>query len=96
MLMRYSALTFNAHRIHYDQGFSAEHGHGRPCGFTARFWAQGLIMLATEKMGGLRHFEFRATARLSWVNRPNCAGARTGATWVRGANGRLVMRATAS
>lgn len=30
MLFRYSALTFNAHRIHYDQAFCAEEGYPGP------------------------------------------------------------------
>ena len=96
MLMGYSALTFNAHRIHYDQGFSRRTMGMAGLVVHGPLLAQGLIMLATEKMGGLRHFEFRATAPLVMGESAELCWRSDGATWVRGANGRLVMRATAS
>lgn len=66
-LFRYSALTFNAHRIHYDRDF-AMRAEGLP-GVVVHgmFTAQCLIDLARDRLGAQRPvtgFSFRALAPL--------------------------------
>ncbi|MDT8854551.1 MaoC family dehydratase N-terminal domain-containing protein [Paracoccaceae bacterium Fryx2] len=94
LLFRYSALTFNGHRIHYDieyarhvEGYGGLVVHGP-------LLAQRLMLLAEARLGRLTTFRYRATAPLlageaAWL----CAdGARL---WVRGPHGRLCMAAEA-
>ena len=98
-LFRYSALTFNGHRIHYDRDY-AKDVEGYP-GLVVHgpLLAQGLIDLAIGLLGELHHFEFRATAPLfdheeaSFCADPGPEGL---ALWVRGPDGRQCMQATAS
>jgi len=94
-LFRYSALTFNGHRIHYDAAYARDiEGHA---GLVVHgpLLAQVLILLARDRLGrDLTRFSYRATAPLiageaadfCWQN---------GAAWVRGADGRLCMEAEA-
>ncbi|SLN45789.1 hypothetical protein PEL8287_02363 [Roseovarius litorisediminis] len=94
MLFRYSALTFNGHRIHYDIDYAKKvEGYG---GLVVHgpLLAQLLILLAEKQLGSLTSFEFRATApllhfeqaQLCWID---------GAAWVRGPDGRQCMQAHA-
>lgn len=91
-LFRYSALTFNAHRIHYDQEYCQSEGypgllvHGP-------LMATALALMADERKS-LTSFEFRATSPLylgdvAWLCR---AGKHY---WVEGPRRRLCMSATA-
>jgi 3-methylfumaryl-CoA hydratase len=101
LLFRYSALTFNSHRIHYDRRYVTE-VEGYP----------GLVvhgpLLATLLMdllrrqhphAELRHFEFRAMAPLFDVapfdvcGRPEANGQAS--LWAQGPDGALAMRAMA-
>lgn len=94
MLFRYSALTFNGHRIHYDQpyaktieGYDGLVVHGP-------LLAQHLILMAERSLGPLTDFSFRATAPLMHFETATlCRKGRT--LWVRGPDGRLCMKATA-
>ena len=93
-LFRYSALTFNGHRIHYDADFCREEGYG---GLVVHgpLLATKLAGFAEEHLGGLTRFSFRATAPLilgdvAWLCR---AGRRF---WVEGPRRRLCMAAEAS
>jgi 3-methylfumaryl-CoA hydratase len=64
-LFRFSAVTFNSHRIHYDQAY-ATHEEGYP-GLVVHgpFTAAKLFALAAGKAGRpIRRFEFRAIAPL--------------------------------
>lgn len=70
MLFRFSALTWNGHRIHYDRSFCQQHEfypdvvvHGPLMGFLA---AQAAAELAPEPM---TRFEFRSQ-QPCFVNRP--------------------------
>jgi 3-methylfumaryl-CoA hydratase len=102
LLFRYSALTFNSHRIHYDRRYVTE-VEGYP----------GLIvhgpLLATLLVDLLRRhrpdaalarFEFRAllplfdTAPFDVCGRPGDDGRI--ALWAQGPEGALAMRATAT
>ncbi|MEL6678912.1 MAG: MaoC family dehydratase N-terminal domain-containing protein [Pseudomonadota bacterium] len=61
-LFRYSALTFNGHRIHYDLDYARDvEGYG---GLVVHgpLLAQHLIDLATDTLGDLAAFSFRALA----------------------------------
>lgn len=93
-LFRYSALTFNGHRIHYD----LDHARG-PEGYDhlvvhGPLLAQMLMLLAQETYGSLGTFQFRAKSPVMCgeevtfcLNGPQL--------WVRGENGRLCMSASA-
>ena len=100
LLFRYSALTFNAHRIHYDRRYATE-VEGYP----------GLVvhgpLIATFLMDLLRRnqptaivarFNFRAVSPLSDTASFLVCGkpeGRTVALWAKDAAGNLAMSATA-
>lgn len=102
MLFRYSALTFNGHRIHYDRQYVTE-VEGYP----------GLVvhgpLIASLLLDELRHqlgdpplanFEFRAVRPVFDINHFFVCGARSadGKTvelWAKDHEGWLTMRATA-
>ena len=103
LLFRYSALTFNGHRIHYDRRYATE-VEGYP----------GLVvhgpLIATLLLDLLRHhlpgatvarFSFRAIkptfdiAPFQLCGRPSANG-HTVALWARQAEGALAMDATAT
>ncbi|WP_118138637.1 MaoC family dehydratase N-terminal domain-containing protein [Oceanicella sp. SM1341] len=98
-LFRYSALTFNGHRIHYDIDYCRE-VEGYP-GLVVHgpLLAQLLIRMADRMLPRLARFSFRATAPVfhdetfETCARPEGDGL---SLWVRGADGRLAMSATAS
>lgn len=99
LLFRYSALTFNGHRIHYDRPFSASEGY------------DGLVvhgpLLATLMMDLLRRaapdarvrgFEFRALAPVTDIAPFSVHGAAEGGAmrlWVRRNDGALAMEGRA-
>jgi 3-methylfumaryl-CoA hydratase len=101
LLFRYSALTFNGHRIHYDRRYVTEvEGYA------------GLIvhgpLIATLLLDGLRHeypqarvtaFEFRAMRPIIDINRFSICGAPLDdgsghRLWARDHEGALAMQAT--
>jgi 3-methylfumaryl-CoA hydratase len=94
LLFRYSALTFNGHRIHYDAAYARDHEGYDGLVVHGPLMAQLLVHLAESQIGALKAFHFRAisplmhheTADLCW---------RDGALWIRGPGGKLVMQATA-
>lgn len=94
LLFRYSALTFNGHRIHYDldyardvEGYDGLVVHGP-------LLAQHLMLLATDLMGLLAEFSFRALSPLMHFEQATlCRNGRD--LWVRGPDGRLCMQAVA-
>ena len=92
-LFRYSALTFNAHRIHYDPEYARAAGYGGVV-VHAPLLATFLAGFAAERLGPLSAFTFRATAPLvlgdvAWLCR---AGTRY---WVEGSRRRVAMTAEA-
>jgi len=95
LLFRYSALTFNGHRIHYDldyardvEGYAGLVVHGP-------LLAQHLMLMATDLLGPLAGFSFRAASPL--IHTETAQLCRSGTDlWVRGPDGRLVMSAQAS
>ncbi|MEP0961493.1 MAG: acyl dehydratase [Roseobacter sp.] len=93
-LFRYSALTYNGHRIHYDlpyaqdvEGYDGLVVHGP-------LLAQLLILFAEKELGTLSGFSFRATAPLMHFEIAElcCSGTDL---WVRGPDGRQCMTAKA-
>lgn len=94
LLFRYSALTFNGHRIHYDLDYARDvEGYG---GLVVHgpLLAQLLMLMAKRHLGPLERFAFRATAPLMHFETAElCLKDR--ALWVRGPDGRQCMTATA-
>lgn len=100
MLFRYSALIFNAHRIHYDRPYT-EGQEGYP-GLVVhgQLVATCLADLAVREWGAnIATFSFRAVAPL-FSGRPfNVHGARNGEgvdLWATDAEGNLAMSAEAN
>lgn len=93
-LFRYSALTFNGHRIHYDldyardvEGYAGLVVHGP-------LLAQALMLKAEAELGPLDGFDFRATSPLMHFETATlCRHGRD--LWVRGSDGRQCMQARA-
>ena len=103
LLFRYSALTFNSHRIHYDRRYATEiegypglvvHG---PLIATLLVDLLGRNLDDTSRIG---RFEFRAVSPLfdgvsfKVCGRPENDG-RTVTLWAANREGRLAMKATA-
>ena len=102
MLFRYSALTFNGHRIHYDADY-ARQVEGYP-GLVVHgpLTATLLQQLACEQAGGreLATFEFRGVSPLICGRAMRLEGCRTGeralSLWACGPEGELAMTASAT
>ncbi|MBO6827639.1 MAG: MaoC family dehydratase N-terminal domain-containing protein [Sneathiella sp.] len=101
MLFRYSALTYNGHRIHYDRDYvTGEEGypgllvHGPLIGTL-------LMKLASENMPGksLKSFDFRNQNPIFDTAPFTLCGKKldenTCEVWAKGPNGELAVRATA-
>lgn len=103
MLFRYSALTFNGHRIHYDvdyardvEGYAGLVFHGP---LTATLLAD-LALRQAREAGNLRlaHFSYRGFAPLENLHPFDIEGAGSGAgcdLWARRADGSMAMSARA-
>ncbi len=97
-LFRYSALTSNGHRIHYDRDY-AQQVEGYP-GLVVHgpLLAQYLMLMAERELGGFTTFSFRARApvfdfeQVALCAKPGADGLEM---WVRGPDGRLCMTASA-
>lgn len=99
LLFRYSALTFNGHRIHYDQDY-AKTAEGYPDLIVhGPLLAQLLICFAERHFGTLKKFSFKATAPLFVTETATLCVKPNGTDldlWVRGPDGRLNMQAKAT
>lgn len=92
LLFRYSALTMNGHRIHYDLDHARAEGYP---GLVVHgpLLAQWLILLAEARTGPVRSFGFRATAPIFHFEEATlCAAGNR--LWVKGPDDRLCMDAT--
>lgn len=99
LLFRYSALTFNGHRIHYDQPYATQVEGYAGLVVHGPLIATLLADLACAELGGLRKFEFRGISPLFAPETVTllCARDGAGATLeARGPDGRLVMSAEAA
>lgn len=98
LLFRYSALTFNGHRIHYDRPWCLEEGYPGLVvhGPLLATWLLDLLRRAMPA-AGLSRFSFRALrpafdgAPITLAGRPTASGA---ALWAE-TEGTLAMEATA-
>ncbi|MEL6264029.1 MAG: MaoC family dehydratase N-terminal domain-containing protein [Pseudomonadota bacterium] len=98
MLFRYSALTFNGHRIHYDRDYAREVEGYRDLVFHGPLTATLLADLADRRTPGrLARFDYRARAPL-FDTAPFGIALDRGATtraWAATPDGRLAMTAEA-
>jgi 3-methylfumaryl-CoA hydratase len=100
-LFRFSALTFNAHRIHYDRAFACGVEGFPGVVVHGMFTAQCLIDLARDRLPGQRiiEFSFRAVAPL-FEGRPirllgsDNAAERTAQMWAATPEGPVAMKAS--
>ena len=97
-LFRYSAVTFNGHRIHYDPDFARAH-EGYP-GLVVHgpLLALLLTQVADEVLGTLSSFSFRAKSPVTHDETVEaCAREDSNrlSLWIRGPDGRLCMSAEA-
>jgi 3-methylfumaryl-CoA hydratase len=102
LLFRYSALTFNGHRIHYDRAYAREQEGYPDLVVHGPLTATLLQALALDHGAGraLARFDFRGVTPL-FVGRTFLLEGRQAedgalALWARGPEGELTMSATAS
>lgn len=94
LLFRYSALTFNGHRIHYDETYARDVEHYTGLVVHGPLLAQRLMLMATQHLGPLKAFSFRASSPLMHTETATlCLNGNT--LWVRAADGRQIMTAEA-
>ena len=92
LLFRYSALTFNGHKIHYDLDYAREVEGYRGLVVHGPLLAQ-MLMLMAAKRAPLEYFSFRATSPLMHFETATLC-QKGDALWVRGPDGRLCMTAS--
>jgi 3-methylfumaryl-CoA hydratase len=102
LLFRYSALTFNGHRIHYDQAYARDEEGYPDLVVHGPLLATLLQQFALEQGAGrpLARFDFRGVTPL-FVGRAFQLEGRQAedgalALWARGPDGELAMSATAA
>ncbi|MFT3821141.1 MAG: MaoC family dehydratase N-terminal domain-containing protein [Rubrivivax sp.] len=102
LLFRYSALTFNGHRIHYDQAYARDEEGYPDLVVHGPLTATLLQQLALEHGNGrpLARFEFRGVSPL-FVGRAFRIEGRAAEgdaleLWARGPDGELAMSASAA
>ncbi|MEO0362878.1 MAG: MaoC family dehydratase N-terminal domain-containing protein [Pseudomonadota bacterium] len=99
-LFRYSALTFNGHRIHYDRDYAREVEGYSGLVVHGPLIAQLMLDLAEATLGPAKRFDFQARApavdgeEVAVCLKEGDDGAA--ALWARGADGRLVMSGAAA
>jgi 3-methylfumaryl-CoA hydratase len=94
LLFRYSALTFNGHRIHYDEAYARQVEGYDGLVVHGPLLAHLLMGLATRQLGTLTSFQYRATAPLMHHEVATLCW-KSGQAWVRGPDGRQCMIAEA-
>lgn len=97
LLFRYSALTFNAHRIHYDQDY-ATNTEGYPALVVQGPLMATLLMHLAERsrpQETLSSFEFRGVAPAFANERLRLAATGRDTLVIWGADNRVIMQATA-
>ncbi len=97
-LFRYSALTFNGHRIHYDLEYARDVERYDGLVVHGPLLAQRLIALAGEILGDVKQFQFRAVSPIFHFETFTLNASKSSdglALWVAGPDGRLAMTAQA-
>jgi 3-methylfumaryl-CoA hydratase len=94
LLFRYSALTFNGHRIHYDLDYARDIEGYEGLVVHGPLLAQMLMLMAEKHLGPLKAFQFRATAPLMHFETASFC-MKGNDLWVRGPDGRQSMTAHA-
>ncbi|VAW04745.1 COGs COG3777 [hydrothermal vent metagenome] len=94
-LFRYSALTFNGHRIHYDRDYARKVEGYDGLVVHGPLLAQLLILMAEKQLGQLSTFSLRATSALMDFEGVDLCW-KAGDAWARGPDGRQIMSAKAS
>ncbi len=102
MLFRYSALTFNGHRIHYDKDYAVHEEHYP--GLVVHGPLQATLLLDLSRRhaaSAVRKFEYRAQHPLFagsplTVNGTFDAGTSQADVWTANEAGNIAMRGTAS
>lgn len=90
-LFRYSALTFNGHRIHFDQTYTREVEGYEDLVTHGPLLAQHLMLMGQRMLGRpLTEVSYRATAPLTLPYSAELCWA-AGTAWVRGPDGRQCM-----
>lgn len=93
LLFRYSALTMNGHRIHYDENYSRDIEGYTGLVVHGPLLAQYLMLLGARELGLLKTFSFRATSPLMHTEIAEfCLKGNN--MWVRARDGRQCMQAT--
>jgi len=101
LLFRYSALTSNTHRIHYDHDYTVNHEGYPGLLVQAPLTATLLVQLLCEHLPGQRiaEFRFRAVQALiaghAFTIHGKLESGDTAALWVLDADGQLAMNASA-
>lgn len=101
LLFRYSALTFNSHRIHYDLPYAVEEERYRGLVVHGPLIATLLLDLVAREIGHnrLRHFAFRGAAPAFASEPLHLVGRQTGEAFTLaalGGDGRTIMTADAA
>ena len=95
LLFRYSALTFIAHRIHFDDPYARRTGGYDGLVVHGALLAQMLMLFAEDRLGPLAGMRYRAVSALMQHERAQlCRAGR--AVWVRAPDGRLCLDAEAT
>lgn len=103
LLFRYSALTFNAHRIHYDRPYATQVEHYPGLVVHGPLIATLLLDLVRRSVPGatVRRFSFRAVsplfdlARFFVCGRPDASDPRSLQLWAQDDAGMLALEAHA-
>ena len=100
LLFRYSAITFNGHRIHYDLPYATEVENYRGLVVHGPIQATLLLNLAAMERGvAPRRFDFRGLSpAIAGDLLSICAGAggEAGSYWTHGPSGQVHMEAKAT
>lgn len=96
MLFRFSALTWNAHRIHYDRRFARADGHPDLVVHGPLMAAALADLYERHATDPIRSFAFRARAPAFVGESIRLVGDASGRLWATDADGGLLMTATAT
>jgi len=92
-LFRYSALTFNGHRIHYDADYARDKEHYPACVVHGPLQATILLNHVARQLGSVpQTFEYRGVSPL-FVNENYEIKGDNGSIWIEGPMGRQTMSA---